>query len=645
MKAKLSLSNVGGLKGEFTGAFESGKVNLVESGNSGGKSSVIRALLAALSLPQKGDLDDFFTEEALKLGIMPGTSKDQEGFVNIHSREAVVRLEAVGRSTEMRAGRDGTVQMSDGGDPRFLVSGMISNDSRILRQLKAVEIDSDPDDFKWAVTRLSLAGAYDQIRDVAKSLREDLTEELIHARKEAEKLKSLTSEKETLLKAEDKLSRKYRDLSQRTKSAHSKELIERRDEILKKISEWGSKLAASETTLEVTQAKIKSIEKEAAKLEQEINHLKEQAGTIDLGRQKADMEKEQTKLDQTIQSLVSSRDEVQGVLNLLEVALIGFRSGKASTTCPLCGKGQLSGKILDGRIRELNQRKDTISAEIKKANQTRNALMGEVEAAEAELHQIENEIGDKESELHHTKKIALKDMQSTANNIQSSVDSWRDEIRANQERLKKLEIGAEDEELAKAMSALEQQRVDLLASLQRVGHEMGGATLDTMLGRLEAAIAVKVLEEAVARLERVEAFVLARADEQREQAAVRFNDRVQGLMQALGFKEFRTIRLNDEFRLIVERYDESKKSYVLQLPQTLSTSEKLAVALILQLALKETYMPDVPFFLVDDVLEDFDESRRVQVLEYLGKKAAEGDWFVIATKLSKGATGIKIHSA
>jgi chromosome segregation ATPase len=81
--------------------------------------------------------------------------------------------------------------------------------------------------------------------------------------------------------------------------------------------------------------------------------------------------------------------------------------------------------------------------------------MGEVEAAEAELHQIENEIGDKESELHHTKKIALKDMQSTANNIQSSVDSWRDEIRANQERLKKLEIGAEDEELAKAMSALD----------------------------------------------------------------------------------------------------------------------------------------------------------------------------------------------
>ena len=58
-----------------------------------------------------------------------------------------------------------------------------------------------------------------------------------------------------------------------------------------------------------------------------------------------------------------------------------------------------------------------------------------------------------------------------------------------------------------------------------------------------------------------------------------------------------------------------------------------SIALILQLSLKETYIPDVPFFLLDDVAEDFDPDRRNVIFNYLKDKAEENDWFVVVTKV------------
>src|SRR2546426_139100 len=116
MKGKLSLANVGGVKGDFSSELESGKVNVVEASNSGGKSSVIRALLATLSLPVDGKWDDFSGIEAIRLGLLPGSGQDKEGFVHVHAKEAMVRLETNGQTSEIRISRQGTITVSPGGD-------------------------------------------------------------------------------------------------------------------------------------------------------------------------------------------------------------------------------------------------------------------------------------------------------------------------------------------------------------------------------------------------------------------------------------------------------------------------------------------------------------------------------------------------
>lgn len=101
--------------------------------------------------------------------------------------------------------------------------------------------------------------------------------------------------------------------------------------------------------------------------------------------------------------------------------------------------------------------------------------------------------------------------------------------------------------------------------------------------------------------------------------------------------------LNRDYRLYVERLDTKTGEYVFQQVKTLSTSEKLSISLILQAALKETYIPDVPFFVLDDIIEDFDGDRREEILEYLTEKAKENDWFIVITKLVKSPAPLSLR--
>jgi DNA repair exonuclease SbcCD ATPase subunit len=144
-------------------------------------------------------------------------------------------------------------------------------------------------------------------------------------------------------------------------------------------------------------------------------------------------------------------------------------------------------------------------------------------------------------------------------------------------------------------------------------------------------------------LEELITFAEQRAEEQRQKAAVEFNTNIKKLIESLGFKEFRTIRLDNAYRLYVERLDPKTSNYVFQPVNTLSESEKLSIALILQVALKETYMPDIPFFIIDGVIQDFDEDRRVKVLDYLSNKAEERDWFIVVTRLTEDAAQVRVR--
>jgi len=102
-------------------------------------------------------------------------------------------------------------------------------------------------------------------------------------------------------------------------------------------------------------------------------------------------------------------------------------------------------------------------------------------------------------------------------------------------------------------------------------------------------------------------------------------------MTDLGFSEFDQIAIDkDDKQLKIFR-----PGFVRQPVESLSTSEKYSLAIVLQIALKETYVPDIPFFIVDEVMVSYDGTKIDKILDYLNQMARERGVYVIVTRLAE----------
>ena len=110
------------------------------------------------------------------LGIKSDDLNTQEGFVNIHSEYGEVILNIDDSKEIYKVQQNGTyLELPKHSDQRFLLSGILSNDTKILRQLRHTDEDNEPDDFKWAVTKLSNAKNYDEVADFIKIEKDNAT--------------------------------------------------------------------------------------------------------------------------------------------------------------------------------------------------------------------------------------------------------------------------------------------------------------------------------------------------------------------------------------------------------------------------------------------------------------------------------------
>lgn len=113
-------------------------------------------------------------------------------------------------------------------------------------------------------------------------------------------------------------------------------------------------------------------------------------------------------------------------------------------------------------------------------------------------------------------------------------------------------------------------------------------------------------------------------------ARLRFNGNVTRAFEALGLKGFENIFLDQDFSLQIVR-----DNGVRQPVETLSASEKLTVSLMLMVAAKETFLPDFPFFIVDELTLSYDPARFRQIVNYIGRQVP----YVIVTSLTAEGTG------
>lgn len=643
MKADLTIKDIGGLRGEHTFTLESGKLNVIEASNSGGKTSVVRALTSVLSLPSDGDFDQYSFDEAQKLGIKADEKNPQEGFVNVHSDIGEVLLEIEGSSESYKVRRNGQfLTLPKNGDQRFLLAGILSNDTKILRQLHGVE-NNEPDDFKWAVTQLSYAQNYESINNVLKNRKEDLIEKKHHIDKTLEKLESLQKQKKDLEKKIPELDDELAKLEPRFKGDADK-LLKERKELGKKIDKLNieigtkkGKLAGLKSDCDAKNKILSDIDKNIGKIKDEINSLK-----IDELKKKKEVRAPEIENENNV--LKDNRSSIDAQLNLFVTAQASLRKHEKETICPLCNDGHITYKRISDNLETLRNDKDKISFKISELNQEKISLDQGLEGLKNKHETLKKNLSTYQDRLGFA-QTDLKNLEKQINSHGYDIDKNEGDIASVKSRLEEIKqlISKSDEDINKLYTQKEKERNDLSIQLGVIHQQMQQSSIDIGGLLLEPAKAKKVCDEWITTIEDVLQYSSQKAEEQRQKAAKRFNENIEELLRKLGFKEFRNVKLNKDYRLYVERLNPKTKEYVVQNVQTLSTSEKLTVALILQAALKETYIPDIPFFIIDDIMEDFDDERKTKVMDYLIDKANTEGWFVVVTKVVENAGTARVR--
>jgi DNA repair exonuclease SbcCD ATPase subunit len=644
MKANLHLKNVGGIiEGKYV--FESDKLNIVESANSSGKTSIVKGLLGILSMPKNGVFSETAFDEALKLGVKTDPHNPFEGFVNVHADQGAVELEFGGVKENYVVQQNGNILATpEQGDERFLLAGVLSNDSRVLRQLRGLD-RREPDDFRWAVEELSHAQRYSTIAEILKTSTEDFVEKQELAKKNIRDLRPLVeqqSELETKLNEVDSETKALTEKLSDTRVEVEK-LVKARDVALKEINrlkEARQKKEIEKTRIATTELtpKLHEMEKEEARKKQaesKLNQTREEIAAL----LKKDTRK--SEIEKGVNKLLGQRNTLDGMLNLYLMAETNIHEKQGGKlACPLCKEGSVTYKEIIQNIADYRRQRESLNSEILKLNQEKQTMILQLTKAqelEKSLHATFLEQKDKIWNIERQ----LAAPQDAIRQIESVLDDYREKLDYSKKDFDALnkEIGTRaDVTLNREFDEKNRLRSKIHEELGRIRQKISELSAIEILGRVfEPKVAENICNEVAKILKDRISFLEKRAEEEREQAASQFNENVNSLLSSLNFQEFRTVRLtgSPNYRIYVERYDPQKKDYKSQEVGTLSTSEKLAISIILQIALKETYLKNLPFMVIDDVLEDFDPERRDKVIEYLKEKVEKEGWFIIVTKLVK----------
>ena len=642
MKSMLRVKNIGGLR-EGNYVFRSDKLNIIESANSSGKTSLVKALTGILSIPKNGTFSESMFEEALKLGVKTDPHNPFEGFVNVHASQGHVELELNGIKEKYIIQQNGDVLITpEHGDERFLLAGVLSNNSRVLRQLRGLD-EREPDDFRWAVEELSYAQRYSTVAEILKTWREDFVEKLELVKKRINELEPLTESQSTLERKIEKLDSEINVLTE--KLAHTRveieKLVKDRDKSLTEINRFKEEIqnrVIEKTKITRTQLtpKLHEMEKAQARKKEKESKLEKTEKEIALLEKKEDRKEE---IEREVNELLGQRNTLDGMLNLYIVAETNIREKQRDRVpCPLCKVGYVTYQEITQRITEYRKQREILNSKILTLNQEKQNIAIKLNKARELAKELRNTIWVEADKIEYIKK-QLRMPEEAIRQIDSLIDDYHKKLEREQRKYNELskEIGtrtdvAVDKEFSEKNKLRSALHEELGRTRQRISElsvfDIFEIVFEPNAARLICNDVISILNDRIAYLEE-------KAQEEREQAAKRFNENINILLASLGFKEFKTVRLvgSPTYRLYVERYDPKKKDYKSQEIGTLSTSEKLAISMILQIALKETYMKKMPFLIIDDVLEDFDSERRERVIEYLKEKVAKEDWFIIATKL------------
>lgn len=618
MKAKLKIKNIGGFKEEKNFEFTRGKINQVEAANAMGKTTLTRSLASVLSFPI---MHPQIIRESKNQGIL------RDSLLNIYEKDGYVELEYDGKKERIVMRKDSPYpEGPKNGDERFILSGMLTQEAKSIRQL--IEGNAD---YSWIPKYLSRADRYAYFKDMIESeinesdietSRIELNEKELLAQNEI--ITMIKKERGNLIKDRDKLGERLDE----TKRKHIEKMKDF-DHELEKISEDA---IFSQEIIKSLNSDMERKKKKKEKLEEELRDINKQIDEFDIAPVEKEAHKNISKIEKKIDEKRRGISEFTTIRDTFEDAISVFsQRGIEKGTCPVCEKTEITAKQINSRLQEMEKKIEGIEEKIHILSSTREDWRQKIVKEQRHAEDLESTKKEKEYNIRELKNLLefkekeLEDKKSDLAKlnkkenviigerkvIDKETDSWEKE---SHEALKNIE-----EKLNKVNPRLEDETRKIQQSSFTLFKE----------NKVTLQQAKSHWHKYKDMLSNIKEYLGQKQHEHEEKAITDFNKTVKKVMAEIGFSEFDQIALDrntKELKVI-------RPGFKLQTLESLCTTEKYSIAILLQIALKKTYLPHIPFFIVDEIFINYDKDKKKKVTEYLERMAKEQNLFVIITRL------------
>jgi len=592
---KLKLQNIGGITQPISIELKEG-LNVIRAPNAIGKTS--------------------FTH-GLKITSMDNNElKDHPEFINDFANEAIVTVDNKSRKIK----RQGNFPLSKD-TPIFRLNGrsgiiFANPDNEFLNTVVSgkpidefIESFSDSQYYKKLIQK---GGAIDEAK-------KEINEEYGIINSEVKQANEL---KKNINKFQGELSKKIKERDVEKKKVSSYKLDSKIDKEKNIIEHKGNEL---QRDISKAEREINNItKKDIPEYESQIR-IKQKIMEVFL-KKHPNIESEIKSLEDKQEKLTDMLDELykNDKINNTAIESCEDNIDEESQLCLSCGK-KMTGAEKERRLIGLNKLKKEINKKIDDANDTLEKLSEEIDTLIDDRTEKCDSIKKEIAEINNQLRKVLDEKRS----YEASLPRNKNEVEKLQEKLKKLEENY-PQKIRDIFEEVRKIEVDINVYTDKI--EDFNDEFNKLSGSEKTA---NKLQEQYNFLKRVEGIIETEIVNLKNAVRNSFNKRITNVYNKLGFKDFRKIEIDSTFRIIVTR-----KNKIQELNR-LSTSERVTLGVIVMLVGKEEYLPEYPFFVLDEVTTAYDPIRFKKIIDYITDETKTN--YTIVTAFSPTGDKIKVE--
>jgi len=600
----IEISNIGGLAGTHKFTLKQG-LNTIRAGNAVGKTSFQKSieLLSAKNHDLKGS----------------------KHYANLFG-DGVAQIKATG---DVQCGRKFRVNGDDlleaGGEPIIQTGkGYVSGICFATPENPLINKMLEGHSIKSFVERFSDSEHYDLAIDTLKEISQTLAMKLSSYQETIAKIEETAKNIELLnkdkLDMEDKLNKMPKvDKQKAMKDEKAFQKAQEEKSIIR------NKLSESKASINSTNNNIED-------LNQEIEYSKTELQSIE--KKNPQLEKRLTQLATEIPDKEDIIDKQSREVEQLEEKLRLAQENKTSRTkfakengnvCYACGK-PLTVEEVQKHIDSIENKLDASRKAMKTVERETIDLKEEKEELEKKSQQA-----GKLKDLIEEKVATLSDAERLAVRLEKEIEQLKSDVEKIEKKIKDMSKDTKEFEKYQERDRLETLITEKEKTIKQA---------ETRLKDLKSNIVdVDAIQNKKDFTDKAISHMRTRREEVVDAVRVKFNKIINDLYQNMGFKNIEEIIITRDYAVTMTKKNGGKEVENFPL-EALSASERVTLGVALLMVAKQEYLPNFPFFVIDEIVTSYDPNRFEKIKNFV-KGITD---YVIVTELSS-EDGIVIKHA